>query len=256
MSIPPPPGQPSGPPSGPLGPPTVVSPSPRRPWWRRPGVLIGAAAAAVVAAVVVALVLTRRGGESTPAVDTASQAREVAKRVALTPPDWGTDYVRSSPYEDDDKSVLFADADCQLVRQPGVNMLAYLDRTVHTPEKSVYATSTVIVYRNDGSAQADAARFQSDAQRCEKETKANSKVQWEDIRQTDITSVKGFDDTVSAEEGHTVTSTTGQKADSYYTTVMGRKGQFVLLASVQRKSSAGQNREDALNALSLMLSRL
>ncbi|MBL1087281.1 hypothetical protein JK359_35890 [Streptomyces actinomycinicus] len=212
---------------------------------------------AVVAAVLVTLVLTRRGGEGTPAVDTPTKAREVARRVALTPVDWGPDYVRSSSqYEGEDKSVQFADDDCQLVTQEGVNMLADLDRNVDKANKTVSATSKVVVYRDAGSAQADAARYRSDAKHCEKETKANSKLRWEGIRQIDISTVKGFDGVVSAEEGHTVSGPTGEKLDSYYTSVIGRKGQFLLQTIVQRASSPGQNRQEALNALSLMLSRL
>ncbi|MFF1402886.1 hypothetical protein [Streptomyces sp. NPDC058294] len=255
MSIQPPPGPPAGPPSGPLGPPTVTPP-PRCPWWRRSGVLAGVAVAAVAVAVVAALVLARHAGRGTPSAGTPAQARDITRRVALAPADWGPDAVRDDPYENDDKVVLVADDSCKVVRQPGVYMLGYLDRNVRKKDLTEYVTSTVMVYRGAGFAQADAARFRADAQRCGKEADSGSKARWEDIHEVDISTLKGFDDVVSAEEGHLTVDRDGRKADWYYTTATGRTGQFLLQVTVLRDASPGRNREEALNALSVMRGRL
>ncbi|AYN40944.1 hypothetical protein D9753_20995 [Streptomyces dangxiongensis] len=218
--------------------------------------MVAGAVVVVAVAAVAALVLARRGGGNTPSAGTPAQARDITRRVTLTPADWGPDAVRNDPYENDDKVVLVADDGCKVVRQPGVNMLGYLDRNVRKKDLTEYVTSTVMVYRDAGLAQADAARFRADAQRCGKESDTGSKARWEDIHEVDISTLKGFDDVVTAEEGRLTVDTAGRKADWYYTTVTGRTGQFLLQVTVLRDASPGQNREEAQNALTVMRGRL
>ncbi|MFE0190580.1 hypothetical protein [Streptomyces sp. NPDC058989] len=64
---------------------------------------------------------------------------------------------------------------------------------------------------------------------------------------------KGFDD-LMAEQGHDI----GGGLDSYYTSLTASKGQFVLQSYVSRPGAKtqGRNLNEAVKALSLMLSRL
>ncbi|MFJ9868273.1 hypothetical protein [Streptomyces sp. NPDC101165] len=246
---------PLGPPPGPLfGVPGSGPPPPRRPWWLRPPALIGAAAA--VAAIAVGLVILLGGREpGHERVETAAQARDLARRVALKPADWGSGYVRSTPYETDDVTESFADASCYLGVQTPVNLLAALERNAQSPDRKVVNTSTVIVHRDTASAAAGIARFRTDARRCPTEYDSASKQKWEDVRAVDVPGLKGFDE-VAGEEGHQVVDETGLKLDEYYTQLTGRKGQVLMQATVARSGGQGRNREDAVHALTLMLSRL
>lgn len=216
--------------------------------------LIGAAAAVVAVAVGLAIALSGRD-QGHERVRSAAQARDLAKRVALTPADWGSGYVRSDPYETDQVVQSVADDSCTLsVRQP-VNELAALERNAQKSDRTVADTSTVVVHRDTGSATADIARFRSDTRRCRTEYDAATKQKWEDVHAVDVPALKGFDE-LSGEEGHQVADEAGQKVDTYYTQLTGRKGQVVVQATVARSGGRGQNREEAANALSLMLGRL
>lgn len=188
-------------------------------------------------------------------VRSAAQARDLAKRVALTPADWGSGYVRSDPYETDQVVQSVADDSCTLVVQPPANELAALERNAQKSDRTVADTSTVVVHRDSGSATADIARFRSDTQRCRTEYDSATKQKWEDVHAVDVPALKGFDE-LSGEEGHQVADEAGQKVDTYYTQLTGRKGQVVVQATVARSGGRGQNREEAANALSLMLGRL
>lgn len=85
---------------------------------------------------------------------------------------------------------------------------------------------------------------------------AGGKTQYDNVHEVAVPELKGFDALV-AEEGHISASADGQKVDAEYTLLTGRKGQFVLQSFINRASGAQeQNRDDAVNALSLMLSRL
>ncbi|MEU1402069.1 hypothetical protein ABZ471_06815 [Streptomyces sp. NPDC005728] len=260
MSTPPPPEPPSGPPPGPLpGPPSetqAFGPQPTRPWWRRRPALIGAAAAVVAIVVAAALVIVLRGrGEEQAPIRNAAAARAVVKGVALVPGDWGLGYVRSTPYESDKVTEAVADDDCSLVGRPPEKALAALLRNAQKSDQSVVGTSMIIVHRDDDTAASDIARFRSDARRCQTETDSASSQRWEDVREVDVSSLKGFDE-LAAEEGHQVVDENGQKVDNYYTQVTGRKGQVLMQTSVARAGDQGQNRQSAMKAISLMLSRL
>lgn len=246
---------PLGPPPGPLfGIPGSGQPPPRRPWWLRPPALIGAAAAVV--AIAVGLVILLSGGEQGhEPVETAAQARDLARRVALKPADWGAGYVRSTPYETADVTESFADASCYLEVHTPVNLLAALERNAQSSDRMVLSTSTVIVHRDTGSAAAGIARFRTDPWRCGTEYDSASKQKWVDVRAVGVPGLKGFDE-VAGEEGHQVVDETGLKLDQYYTQLTGRKGQVLMQATVARPGSQGRNREEAVHALTLMLSRL
>jgi hypothetical protein len=87
------------------------------------------------------------------------------------------------------------------------------------------------------------------------EKEAASKARWESIHQVDVPRPKGFDEVVG-EEGHLVADENGRPADAYYTYLTGRKGRYLVQTYVTRGGTPAQNRSDATNALSLMLSRL
>ncbi|MFF4564946.1 hypothetical protein [Streptomyces sp. NPDC001435] len=213
---------------------------------------------AVLAVVGIAVVFAMsRGGEGGTKQDpsTAASAREITRRVALTPADWGSGFTRSDHYENEEKSEGVTDPDCNYVTQPIVNALAALQRGVRKEDRTVYANSTVVVYRNASSAQADVARLRSDVQRCPMEKEAASKARWESVHQVDVPRPKGFDEVVG-EEGHLVADENGRPADAYYTYLTGRKGRYLVQTYVTRGGTPAQNRSDATNALSLMLSRL
>ncbi|MCZ0988833.1 hypothetical protein [Streptomyces diastatochromogenes] len=218
--------------------------------------LIGAAAAVVAVAVAVGLAIVLGGrDQGHERVRTVAQARDLAKRVALAPADWGSGYVRSDPYETDQVVQSVADASCTLSVQPPANELAALERNAQKSDRTVADTATVVVHRDTASAAADIARFRADTRRCRTEYDSATKQKWEDVHAVDVPAVKGYDE-LSGEEGHQVADEAGQKVDIYYTQLTGRKGQVVVQATVARSGGRGQNREEAANALSLMLGRL
>ncbi|MFG3659615.1 hypothetical protein [Streptomyces sp. NPDC047706] len=218
--------------------------------------LVGAGAAVAAIGAAVALVPVLAGPDQEPErIRTAAEARDVAKRVALTPADWGSGYVRSDPYETDDVTHYVADDSCYIVAQRPATMLAGLQRSVQKSDQSVGATSGVIVHRDAASATTDIARMRADAARCPTELDSASKQKWENVRALDLPDLKGSDE-VAGEEGHLVVDHTGLKADTYYTQLTARKGQVLMQATVVRTANQGHNREDAVNALSVMLSRL
>ncbi|UXY26043.1 hypothetical protein [Streptomyces sp. HUAS TT20] len=255
---------PSGPPPGPLhgvpepGPPPPPPPPPAagRSWWRGAPARV-VAVLAVVVGIVVVFVMESGGGKGGTKQDigTVASAREVTRRVALTPADWGSGFTRSDHYENEEKSEGVTDPDCNYVTQPIGNALAVLQRGVQKKDNTVFANSTVVVFRNASSAQADVARLRSDVQRCPTEKEAASKARWEGVHEVDVPGLTGFDEVVG-EEGHLVADENGRPADAYYTYLTGRKGRYMVRTYVTRGGTPTQNRSDATNALSLMLSRL
>ncbi|WP_316751191.1 hypothetical protein [Streptomyces herbicida] len=247
---------PSGPPPGPLhGVSKPGPPSPRRPWWRGAPALVAAVLAVVGIAMV--FVIESRGGKGGTKQDleSAASARDITRRVALAPTDWGSGFTRSEPYENEEKAEGVTDPDCNYVTQPIENALAVLQRSVKKKDGTVYANSTVVVHRNASFARADVARLRSDVQRCPTEKEAASRARWENVHEVDIPELNGFDEVV-AEEGHLVADENGRPADAYYTYLTGRKGRYMVQTYVTRSGTSTQNRSDAANALSLMLSRL
>lgn len=254
MSTQPPP----GPPSGPLRPAPPPPAPARRPWWRSPAALTGAAAVVVTIAVVVALVVMRAGGDDgrrSSRFDSLADARALVKRVALTPEDWGVAFTRDSPYQAEDTTETFSDENCRLVRQRGVNVLTTLTRNIRSEDRSVSAFSSVTVYRDAGSAAATVARLRSDAERCREQTDVDGRTRWADIHTVDLPHMAKLDD-VTAEEGRGVVDDKGQRTNTYYTYLNGHRGPVLLQVYVIREGTPGANRDDALNALSLMLSRV
>lgn len=230
-------------------------PPPGRPWWRTRAALIGAAAAVVAIAVVLVIALSGGKSKKNPHIDSSAVALKLARRITLTPADWGAGFVWDDPYENDDLTEGLADSSCKYAMQPIVDALAAVQRSVHATDQTVNANSVLVVYREPSFAQADAARFRVSTQRCRIVNGAEDKARWEGVHEVNISGLRGFDEVV-AEEGHKVADETGSKADTYYTYLTGRKGQFLMQSYVARSGAQGQNRNDAVNALSLMLSRL
>ncbi|MFE0515679.1 hypothetical protein [Streptomyces sp. NPDC058964] len=218
-----------------------------------------AVALLVVGGVAVLLVVTshRNKDGKKPAVSTAAEARGIARRVALTPPDWGSGFTKGDPYESEDTTEGVTDQNCDYATQPIADALSAVRRNVGRTDGTALASSQVVVYRGAEPARADAARLRSEARRCPKVKEAEGNARWEGIHEVALTELKGFDDVV-AEEGRLVVDGQGRKSDNYYTNLTGRKGQFVMQAYVTRNGSRtqAQNRRDATNALALMLSRL
>ncbi|MEU0334230.1 hypothetical protein [Streptomyces sp. NPDC006193] len=248
---------PSGPPPGPLGAPAAGPPPAPRPRRRGRPVLVGAAVAAAVAAVAVAavLVLGRDGGAHRPRAGASAQARELADRVALAPGDWGPTFRRADPYESDEVPRSVADEDCALVRKPAAHVLAARQRAVRTADRTAVASSAVVVHDDEGVAAAAVARSRADTRRCATEYDARHRKRWEDVHAVDVPDLEGLDEQ-TAEQGRMILDANGREADSHYTLITGRKGNVLLQTSVGRSGSQGRNREEALDALALMLSRL
>ncbi|MFE2964518.1 hypothetical protein ACFXKC_12760 [Streptomyces sp. NPDC059340] len=205
--------------------------------------------------VVLAIALFGGKGKHLPRVGSSLLARDLASRVTLTPSDWGPGFAEDNPYEDMDMNEGVADHNCKYVREPTVGALAVLARNVKSTDEVVYDSSTFTVYQGAIFAQSDMVRTREDAQRCKTERDAETKVRWEDVHTVDMPTPKGFDDVV-AEEGRQVTDEKGRKVDVYYTFLVGRKDAFVMQSYVSRYGTQVGNRSDAVNALSLMLSRL
>ncbi|MEU0441307.1 MULTISPECIES: hypothetical protein [unclassified Streptomyces] len=270
MTTPPPP-PPAGPPRGPLsgsgGPPPAEPPARRpaghpdepppagrRPWWRRPGgvLLATTALVAVGAAALVAVILLRgRDGDSTPDIETSTQARDVATRAALAPRDWGSGFWPATPYETTLKSAAVADDSCRFVDQTDGDLLAGLERDSERPNTDVSVASTVFVYNDDSAAEASIERTRSDTRRCPTET--DGKAKWEDVHAIELAPPEGFDE-VTTEEGRQTRAASGEATDLPYTLITGRKGQIVFQTAVYGSSS--ESRSAAVKALSLMLSRV
>ncbi|MGW2424234.1 hypothetical protein ACWC0C_34155 [Streptomyces sp. NPDC001709] len=157
--------------------------------------VVGLAIAVAVVAVAVVLAVVLRGGkgEKVPRVSSSPSALQSAKRVALTPPDWGSGFVQDIPYESDDLSTYFLDSGCKSVQEPLVNALAEVQRNVRTSDQTVYAYSTVTVYSSPTFAQADAARIRQDTQRCPKQTDTASKARWENVHEAAVPPLSFFE---------------------------------------------------------------
>ncbi|WP_146022158.1 hypothetical protein [Streptomyces sp. CB02959] len=189
-----------------------------------------------------------------PNIDSSVAASDLAKRVTLTPADWGPEFTQDSPYESSELSGNTVDQNCNYVSQTLDNALATLRRNVKKPDGAVIAVSIFTAYQATGSAQSIISRHHDELQRCTAETQG--KVRFDDVHAAAIPEIKGFDEVV-AEEGHQATDQNGQKADISYTYLTGRKGKFVLEAeSDSAPGSQVQNRSDTVSALQLMLRRL
>ncbi|MEU7055402.1 hypothetical protein [Streptomyces sp. NPDC046197] len=246
--------RPHGPPHGPLhggakpGPPVPR----RRRWWRSLPALVGAGA--VVVAIAVALLVISMGGGRQD-VGTPAAARGLARRVTLSPSDWGAGFVRGAAYENTEMAQGLTDRNCAYLAQPIAGALAALQRTVGTPDRTVVAYARLVVYRDAASARADIARLRADTDHCRTEHDAAGKARWEDVHAVDVPALRGFDE-VATEEGHRVTDEKGRTADNYYTYLSGRKGKYLMQSYVVRTAKRDGNRSAAAAALSLMLSRL
>ncbi|MFE0189547.1 hypothetical protein [Streptomyces sp. NPDC058989] len=192
-----------------------------------------------------------------PSVSSSAAARNIAKRVTLTPEDWGSSFVRDSPYENSQKYWTVVDQDCKITSEALTGALDSLGRNVRESNKTAYSSSTLITYKGADSAGRAVVQQREPLRRCPTQSMAGGKARSENVHEVDVPDLKGFDDVV-AEEGHDVVDADGQKADNYYTYVTASKGQYVLQSLVTRGGSETQEktRDEAVNALSLMLSRL
>ncbi|WP_329394593.1 hypothetical protein OHA45_13895 [Streptomyces lydicus] len=219
-----------------------------------------------VALVVIVVVITfgsggdDGGGTSAPAtvpsVSSSAAAHDLATHVTLAPADWGSAYVRDSPYEGDRMAQTLPDQNCKIVAESLTDALANQWRNVKDPDNTAFASSTLTVYKGADFAKRDIARQRDALRQCPSESEANDKRQWDNVHEVKIPALKGFDDVV-AEEGHLGTNEKGQKTDTYYVSLTGSRGQYVLNSTISRgPDTQEQNRTDAADALSLMLSRL
>ncbi|MFE0377820.1 hypothetical protein ACFW1M_20050 [Streptomyces inhibens] len=191
-----------------------------------------------------------------PSVRSSAAASDLAKRVTLTPKDWGSTFVRDSPYQSAGLAWSVVDEDCKVTPESPAGALAALTRSAKEPDGTAYSDSSFITYKGADFAQRGITRQREPLQRCRKMSDAGGKTQYDNVHEVAFPEMKGFDDLV-AEEGHIGVNSDGEKADSEYTLLTGRKGQFVLQSYINRGSGAQeQNRDDAVKALSLMLSRL
>ncbi|MFI6765070.1 hypothetical protein [Streptomyces sp. NPDC050355] len=177
-------------------------------------------------------------------------------REALKPADWGSGFTKSDPYESGDLNRYVPDASCNLTNVPMTNAFATLARYTTKSDGAVSANSEFTTYKAVESAQYQLGQDRETLRQCK--TQKSGKERYEDVHQVAIPELKGFDEVVT-EEGHYVSDPDGKKVDYYYTDLRGRKGNFVMQADVTRPTGAGtqeQNRNDAVSALLLMLSRL
>ncbi|MFH8633547.1 hypothetical protein ACH4CC_27355 [Streptomyces lydicus] len=191
-----------------------------------------------------------------PSVSSSAAAHDLAAHVTLAPADWGSTYVRDSPYEGDEMATSLPDQNCKLVAESLTDALAHQWRNAKNPDNTAFASSSLTVYKGADFAKRDIARQRDALRQCPSESETNDKRQWDNVHEVKIPALKGFDDVV-AEEGHLGTDEKGQKTDTYYVSLTGSRGQYVLNSAVSRgPDTQEQNRTDAVNALSLMLSRL
>ncbi|MFG3119489.1 hypothetical protein ACGF4C_34635 [Streptomyces sp. NPDC048197] len=192
---------------------------------------------------------------SIPSVDSPAAASAVVKRVTLKPAGWGSGYVAQDPYEDNTLSQNVTDQNCNAASQPINNAFASLSRWSKTSDTTVATFSQTTVYKAADSAQYSLSQQSEALQRCP--TVRNGKSRLEDVHEVKVSGLKGFDQVV-AEEGHQTSDENGNKVDTYYTYLTGRKGNFVMNTEVDRtgEGTQEQNRNDASSALSLMLNRL
>ncbi len=262
---------PTGPPSGPLHGEPAPTPPPTPPPSRQPRrrvtpVLIGVGVAVVVivaALAFFAFIGGDDGGEPSanpskvPSVSSSEVARDLAKRVTLTPKDWGSSFVQDSPYENTEQYWPVVDQDCKITSKAMAGALDSLERNAKESDNTVLSSTTLTTYKGADSAKRAVVLQREPLQRCPTEIVAGSKARTENIHEVNTPDLKGFDDSV-AEEGHDVVDSDGQRVDNYYTYLTASKGQFVLQSLVTRSGSGTQEktREEAVNALSLMLGRL
>ncbi|WP_148666644.1 hypothetical protein [Streptomyces sp. MOE7] len=219
-----------------------------------------------VALVVIVVVITfgsggdDGGGTSAPAtvpsVSSSAAAHDLATHVTLAPADWGSAYVRDSPYEGDDMAKTLPDQNCKIVAESLTDALANQWRNVKNSDNTAFASSSLTVYKGADFAKRDIARQRDALRQCPSESETNGKRQWDNVHEVKNPALKGFDDVV-AEEGHLGTDEKGQTVDTYYVSLTGSRGQYVLNSTISRgPDTQEQNRTDAADALSLMLSRL
>ncbi|MGW1372931.1 hypothetical protein ACWD6P_01455 [Streptomyces sp. NPDC002446] len=192
-----------------------------------------------------------------PSVSSSTEARDLAKRVTLAPGDWGSTFVRDSPYENTDLSWSAIDQNCKIVADSLKGALDNLGRSVKESNGTAYAASSLITYKGADLAQRGISRQREPLQRCPTQSQAGGEERYDHVHEVAVPALKGFDDVV-AEEGHLGVNSDGQKTDEYYALLTGRKGQFVLQSSMNRRGAGSQeqNRDAAIKALTLMLSRL
>ncbi|WP_158744943.1 hypothetical protein [Streptomyces sp. NRRL S-1448] len=230
--------------------------------------LIGTGVAVVAIGVAIAFATTAGNGggnpsgssssgepSNIPTVDSPAAARAVVNRVTLKPADWGSGYVAADPYENSDLTETTVDQNCNWSDQPIKDAFATLMRLSKTSDGAILTYSWTTAYKAANSAQYSMAENRESLQRCP--TQRSGKAQIEDDHEINLPELKGFDEVV-AEEGHEVADQNGNKIDTYYTLINGRKGNFILHTEVERTGTGTQeqNRNDASSAISLMLSRL
>ncbi|MFI7095965.1 hypothetical protein [Streptomyces lydicus] len=148
------------------------------------------------------------------------------------------------------------DQNCEIVAEPLTDALANQWRHAKNSDNTAFASSSLTVYKGADFAKRDIARQRDALQQCPSESETNGKRQWDNVHEAKIPALKGFDDVV-AEEGHLGADEKGQKVDTYYVSLTGSRGQYVLNSTISRgPDTQEQNRTDTTNALSLMLSRL
>ncbi|MGW1029694.1 sensor domain-containing protein [Streptomyces sp. NPDC002577] len=259
---------PSGPPRGPL-PPRPGPPGPEK--GPEPGgapaggpprrllTLVVGGAVVVLGLVVLLITLLRGGGEgggppkasaSPTSTDTAA-ARELAKRAALTPGDWGPGFEKDDPYEIDPADEFALKADCEAyARTPRTGTLASVNRAARTSSRHLAVESAVWVFADQPTAEKFIADTRTDLHRCP--TQTSGKGRWTGIHEGNPPQLTGFDDVVS-EEGTVASHTDGTKAHDPYIILTGRAGETVLIAKVYATpDSATEIRKQAANGLQLM----
>ncbi|MFF8311235.1 hypothetical protein [Streptomyces lydicus] len=148
------------------------------------------------------------------------------------------------------------DQNCKLVADSLTDALANQWRNSKTPDNTAFASSSLTVFAGADFAKRNLARQRDALQRCPTRSETDGKRQWDNVHEVTIPELKGFDEVV-AEEGHLSTDEKGQTTDTYYVSLTGTKGQYLLHSDISRgPDTQDQNRTDAAKALSLMLSRL
>ncbi|MFI0786402.1 hypothetical protein ACH4Q6_12480 [Streptomyces lydicus] len=148
------------------------------------------------------------------------------------------------------------DQNCKLVAESLTDALANEWRDSKNPDNTAFAASSLTVYEGADFAKHSISRQRDALRRCPSQSEADGKRQWDNVHEVSIPALKGFD-AVVAEEGHLGTDANGRSTDTYYVSLTGSKGQYVLHSDISRgPETQQQNRDDATNALSLMLSRL
>ncbi|MBL1082259.1 serine/threonine protein kinase [Streptomyces actinomycinicus] len=260
VSVPPP-----GPAPGP--PPASASPGPRpesSSWRSRRKLLPVIIAAAVVLALALGLVVLR-GGTRNPSGGTTSpsprdsaaataEAHRIASAVALSPEDWGPDFVRNDPYEEDPASEGAIRGNCELSQKPPrAGTLSAISRTVKDDQNGFSGISEVVVYADEDTARKSISDDRDTIHQCT--IQHSGKIRWDDVHEAIAPKLSGFDEVV-AEEGTLATYEDGSKANLPYTELTGRIGRTTLSAYLVGSTKKEEVRKKSTDSLLLMRRRL